>query len=301
MPFLKTAGVTFSLCPLNRTGCHYSNQFPWTYNSQWCKWTNSPYLFLFSCSSATRGDTSNFCLLWKHQPQNKLQHSVCGEGCEGLVKCWMEAARSDCPLSCPKVTAPWGFTKAWVPQTHLSDGTGTGGLSRGAIEGGRTCSPVCCVLGWSPPCQSPLNPTLSQDGIFPEQKSYFGYVKVQYKGLFKKRGLETLQLQQLWLSCKWQAQCPWAIWRWILKQFKMPNWYAGHHIKMPFPFIRFHCRQGWDLFSVFLTNDSLGKWKFFPPVKNFQAWIGSQIAIILLTSYLQYCASPNKLSGSDLQ
>lgn len=269
MPFLQTAGVTFSLYPLNRTGCHYSNQFPWTYYSQWCKWTNSPYLFLFSHSSATRGDTSNLWLICKHQNKLCSTQSV-GRGARG----WWSAdgsSRSDCPLSCPLVTVPWGFVgfmKAWVPKTHLSGGTGTGGLSRGAKGGGRTCSPMCCVLSWSPSCPSPLNPTLTQDGIFPELKTYFGNVKVQCKILFKKQGLETLLLQQLWVSCDQQAQCPWATWCWILKQFKMPDSYAGHHIKMPSPLIQFHCRQGCGLFSVFITNESLGKWKFSPPVKK---------------------------------
>lgn len=45
-------------------------------------------------------------------------------------------------------------------------------------------------------------------------------------------------------------------------------------------------------------------WKMedFPSSKkSFQAWVGSQIAIILLKRYLEYCVSPIKLSGNDLQ
>lgn len=35
--------------------------------------------------------------------------------------------------------------------------------------------------------------------------------------------------------------------------------------------------------------------------KSFQAWVGSQIAIIFLKRDLQDCVSPIKLSGNDLQ
>lgn len=152
-------------------------------------------------------------------------------------------------------------------------------------------------------CHSGLHctPHVPKAVFFSEQKSYFSYVKCNVRAYWKKQGLKAFLLQQLWTSCDWQTQSPWATWCWILKELlKVPNRHAACHIKIPSHFVHFHCK--WGFFFSF--HYKWVTWKmedFSSSEKCFQAWVGSQIAIILLKTYLQYCVSPIKLGGNDLQ
>lgn len=86
-------------------------------------------------------------------------------------------------------------------------------VSAEGLKGVEKRAASCAVLGWNPPCNglccASLRCTyLRQLFFLRKKKSYFSYVKVQYKNLLEKQGLKTLLLQQLWTGCDQQTQSP---------------------------------------------------------------------------------------------
>lgn len=125
--------------------------------------------------------------------------------------------------------------------------------------------------------------------------------KMQYKGLLEKARAKSIPapatLYQLWLTD------PVSMSNMVLNlkratQSDQPTCCMPY--KNAFPFYSLSLQMGF--FFSFHYEWVTWKMEDFPSSeKCFQAWVGSQIAIILLKTYLQYCVSPIKLGGNDLQ
>lgn len=151
------------------------------------------------------------------------------------------------------------------------------------------------------PLWSPLHPACTQGSIFFWAKKLLQLCKMQYKGLLQKARAKSIPapatLNRLWLT----DSVPMSNMVLNLKratQSAQPACCMSY--KNAFPFCSLSLQMGF----FFSFHYKWVTWKmedFSSSEKCFQAWVGSQRAIILLKTYLQYCVSPIKLGGNDLQ